>query len=713
MAENPEELIFTAVKNNDITGVIRLLEQGVDINILEQPEERTPLYYAVRYNFIEIATLLIDSGAKYYIPNKNNMNIFHVACYYGETKILKILIKKKKESDSYEEIQELMDQNTYQGVTPFYIASEQGKIDIIEILYALHKDISNNIKIKINIDTKRTIVDYSPLLIASCKGYNEIVKKLIKWGADIEAVDNLKRSPLYIATVYGRIEIVYLLLKGGAQTNTKACTETGLTPILEAAKLGHRDIFLLLLDNNSDHLLPLDNKADPNLKSENKYGYTALMMAIKFNQIHIVAILCERECTDLNIKSNIRYNDNTGGFTALILAIRCFQFREEPERGKIAELLLKYHTNLDLNIQDYSGNTALIHAIDLIDSFDPRVFKITKIIENLLDFGADPMIKNNKDQTSLFFSVMKKTKDIKNKLLNKFRIKLQWLDGEQYVFFLSEYKPFLIISGHNPGEALIKFKKKNNFKTIINKELIKAIKDKNQNQNQNQNNLEWSTNPNEYNIISLHENNTNIDSDIFKNLTLDTFLVHHTFNITVKQNIAPERTSPGGGGAAAKETPRRAPTQEVSSNKSLLLTEFNSEEGGGGGGGAAETPKRTLYESSSDGGTTAEETSEGGGGAAQPKGNAQTEKRRKEIQKEFKKYEHKIKAYNGLSPKTLREMESKVGKVKKSKKKAQSKKAQSKKAQGKKAQGKKAQGKNKTKGKNAKGKNKTKGKKKT
>tara|TARA_B110000114_G_scaffold30718_1_gene31681 strand:+ start:279 stop:662 length:384 start_codon:yes stop_codon:yes gene_type:complete len=96
MAENPEELIFTAVKNNDITGVIRLLEQGVDINILEQPEERTPLYYAVRYNFIEIATLLIDSGAKYYIPNKNNMNIFHVACYYGETKILKILIKKKK-----------------------------------------------------------------------------------------------------------------------------------------------------------------------------------------------------------------------------------------------------------------------------------------------------------------------------------------------------------------------------------------------------------------------------------------------------------------------------------------------------------------------------------------------------------------------------------------------------------------------------------------
>lgn len=95
MAENPEEPIFTAVKNNDITGVIESLEQGVDINILEPINQRTPLYYAVEYNSIDIVRLLIEGGAKYNIPNEKNTNVFHLACYYGATESLNYLLKKK------------------------------------------------------------------------------------------------------------------------------------------------------------------------------------------------------------------------------------------------------------------------------------------------------------------------------------------------------------------------------------------------------------------------------------------------------------------------------------------------------------------------------------------------------------------------------------------------------------------------------------------
>ena len=66
----------------------------------------------------------------------------------------------------------------------------------------------------------------------------EMVKTLLDGGIDINILEPIKqRTPLYVATLYGHIDIVNLLLKRGAETNTKPCTDTGLTPILEAALL--------------------------------------------------------------------------------------------------------------------------------------------------------------------------------------------------------------------------------------------------------------------------------------------------------------------------------------------------------------------------------------------------------------------------------------------------------------------------------------------
>tara|TARA_R110002073_G_scaffold108336_3_gene243390 strand:- start:61278 stop:61670 length:393 start_codon:yes stop_codon:yes gene_type:complete len=50
------------VKKGDYNGVKKLIDSGADIN--KKSKGMTPLMYAAKYNKSEIATLLIESGAK-------------------------------------------------------------------------------------------------------------------------------------------------------------------------------------------------------------------------------------------------------------------------------------------------------------------------------------------------------------------------------------------------------------------------------------------------------------------------------------------------------------------------------------------------------------------------------------------------------------------------------------------------------------------------
>jgi len=59
------------------------------------------------------------------------------------------------------------------------------------------------------------------LIEASEKGYTEIVKLLLKAGADVNAEDGDGRTALILAKEQGYIEIVDLLKKAGAKNDSK------------------------------------------------------------------------------------------------------------------------------------------------------------------------------------------------------------------------------------------------------------------------------------------------------------------------------------------------------------------------------------------------------------------------------------------------------------------------------------------------------------
>lgn len=61
-------------------------------------------------------------------------------------------------------------------------------------------------------------VDDTPLIIASCVGYMEIIKLLLKYGADINWKDKDGRSALFFAKAHRQKEVVQFLIENGADT---------------------------------------------------------------------------------------------------------------------------------------------------------------------------------------------------------------------------------------------------------------------------------------------------------------------------------------------------------------------------------------------------------------------------------------------------------------------------------------------------------------
>lgn len=91
----------------------------------------------------------------------------------------------------------------------------------------------------------------TPLLVAIEQGSIEIVKFLIKKGADVNkpAKLGLRRTPLQEAAASGSREIVHLLLENGAEINAPPAQFVGATALQFAAASGNCQIAKMLLDH--------------------------------------------------------------------------------------------------------------------------------------------------------------------------------------------------------------------------------------------------------------------------------------------------------------------------------------------------------------------------------------------------------------------------------------------------------------------------------
>ncbi len=395
--------LFFAIKTNNTRAMKRLLKLGADVNAKNNNGD-TPLICAVKKRNIDMVKHLIECGAD--VNAKN---------YNGDTPLISLIKKKRTatfQNTSPNDSQNTLPNNAQAGDVPQQTqlspgeraareerrnARETRKLEIIEELLK-HPNIDPNItdnsgntalcyaesrkkfevmkvlifhpKIKINDRYKKVLTKFIE------KGYiDEKYKKVLTKFIEKSYLDDSKS--LIDAVNDNDLEMVKLLIKCGADANIK--NENGETVLICAIKKRNTDIVKYLISHG----------ADVNAKDNN--GDTPLICAVKKKSISMVKHLIEHGA-DVNAKDN-------DGDTPLISLIKkkktvssqnaspsisqdskqTSDFPRQLSPEEIAKKIEKYrrikaikleiieellkHPNIDPNITDNDGNSALYHAI--------------------------------------------------------------------------------------------------------------------------------------------------------------------------------------------------------------------------------------------------------------------------------------------------------------------------------------------------------------
>ena len=214
---------------------------------------------------------------------------------------------------------------------------------------------------------------WTPLMYAAHNGHDQIVRELIRAGADVNGKDKYKRTALHKASWRGRSSVIKTLAEAGANLNVQ--DKWGVTPLMWAAYCGCANVVVELIRAG----------ADVSVVSSREWlsvaaGSTALHCAAKQNTIKCGVLLVEAgaDMRTRNKNSKSPLDLASFRFRRTIQQAQSFSTKRivavigNGEHGKstlIAALqaegnsLLKKLTNRLTKVQDIRKRTAGIEAV--------------------------------------------------------------------------------------------------------------------------------------------------------------------------------------------------------------------------------------------------------------------------------------------------------------------------------------------------------------
>ena len=235
-------------------------------------------------------------------------------------------------------------------------------IDNNDIEYVKH--IINNTDV--NIDSGQYTTGNTALNYAAMKNNLDIVKLLVKGGANLEKENDDGQTPLYSAVHHGNIEIVKFLIDSGANINT-AEAGSDYSP-LHLALFCPGDELDVNAYKNYFNIATLLINSGANLNAKTSNHRTPLHMLI-----------------NTSILINVEFDDKDAN-------------ELHKDVMKIAKLLIKGGANV--NAVDNDKNSPLHYAfkIDVVDG-EPMRDNDIELAYILLEAGANLKLRNNDDET--------------------------------------------------------------------------------------------------------------------------------------------------------------------------------------------------------------------------------------------------------------------------------------------------------------------------
>jgi len=235
----------------------------------------------------------------------------------------------------------------------------------------------------------------SVLEIASLRNNISIVKLLIDNGADVNFAKSFS-TPLRSALEKRNEDIVALLLEKGADPNLG-----DKYPLIDMID----DISYKLLDKNSAgeikkimRIIDLLVEHGARIDAKDKKGNIPLIYAIKkCYENDIVLELLNLFC------NRVMKEENENDIVKDLIFLGKYKKRVSDEyiKGKVGY-------NLNLNVQNEEGETALMYALTLEGI---SLKRLIKIMELLLSKGANPNIEDKRGRTALMYALTLKLVD--------------------------------------------------------------------------------------------------------------------------------------------------------------------------------------------------------------------------------------------------------------------------------------------------------------
>ena len=189
-----------------------LIKNGANLDLDAQDTSgETPLHYACKHGYLDIAKLLIEKGANVNSKDQQNDSPLHLAVKYGRKNHIKILLKNGAEIDT----------KNNSSFTPLHEAIFRKKPNVVKLL------LENNADMNIKNGKNKSAIE-----LAKEKGFEQILEVLMKKLIEqAEAQDVLEEGPEVkrlklddCAVCYGPRKDIFVFTPCGHAKTCQACS---------------------------------------------------------------------------------------------------------------------------------------------------------------------------------------------------------------------------------------------------------------------------------------------------------------------------------------------------------------------------------------------------------------------------------------------------------------------------------------------------------